>query len=73
MVGSGEEVGGFGLFQAVAPLGQEFHIPGQGGGVAGDINQPLGIHLDDGLDDLGGDPLPGRVHADHVGADALLS
>ena len=72
MMGSGEEVGGFGFDELIPLLPQQLHVPCQGGRVAGDVHQALGGHLDDGLDHLRRDALPGRVHADHVRADAPL-
>ena len=42
MAAAGEEVCCHGILQAVATLFQQRHIPGQGGGIAGDIHNAAG-------------------------------
>ena len=49
----GEQVGGLGGLEAEAFFFQQGHVPGQGGGVAGDVDQPPWIHPGDGLDGVG--------------------
>lgn len=71
MGGAGEEVHGGGPLDTVALAGEAFDVPGQGGGVAGDVNHPLRGHLGDGGRDLLRQPLPGRIHGDDMGADAF--
>ena len=51
---------------------QEGNVTGQGGGVAGDVDQAAGGHAADGFDGVGVQALAGRVHGDDVRADALL-
>ena len=67
---AGEEVGRLGGLEGVAPLGEQLHVPGQGGRVAGDVDQAAGGHVGDGLDDRQGQALPGRVHGDDLRAQA---
>lgn len=66
MPGPWEEVRGLGLLHVIALLPQSRHVPRQRGGVAGDVDQAGGGHLGDGVHDLRGDALAGRVHADDV-------
>ena len=66
MPGPGKQVCCLGLLQVIAFLPQSRHVPRQRGGVAGDVDQAGGGHLGDGVHDLRGDALAGRVHADDV-------
>lgn len=68
--GAGKEIEGFGVGQGVAAGGQQLDVPGQGGGIAGDIDDPLRRHRPDGLDHVGRKPLPRRVHQDDLRAAA---
>lgn len=60
------------LLSPIPQLGEPLQIPRQGSRVAGDVHHPAGRHGADGVDDVGGQPLPRRVHAHHVRADAPL-
>ena len=71
MGAAGEEVKGFGVDGAVAALLQQAEVPGQGGRVAGDVDDAPGRHLCHGLDDVGADALAGRVYDDDIGPRAL--
>ena len=53
MGASGEEIGGLGGAEEEAFFFEKGHVPGEGGGVAGDVDQPSGIHAGDGLDGVG--------------------
>ena len=72
MGAAGEEVGGHGVLQPIATLLQQRHIPGQGGRVAGDVDDSSGCHFGQGFDGVGVQALPGRVNHHHIGDDALL-
>ena len=72
MAAPGEQVCCRDLFYPEAPLLQQRHIPGQGGGIAGDIDQALGRHPGDGFDGVAVQALAGRVYGDDVRVDALL-
>ena len=41
---SGEEVHGHGFFGLIAQGGESAQVPGQGGGVAGDVHNAFGRH-----------------------------
>ena len=56
----------------IPQLGEPLQVPRQGGRVAGDVDHTAGRHGADGVDDVGRQPLPRRVHAHHVRADAPL-
>lgn len=60
------------LFDLVVQLLKAFQVPGQGGGVAGDVDDAAGAHGGQDGGDLGGQALAGRVHGDDIGADAVL-
>ena len=51
-----EQVHGGGLGEGTAPGGEQLYVPGQGGWVAGDVDDALGGHLDPGVGALGGEP-----------------
>ena len=72
MGASWEQICRLGGFQGEAPLLQQGHVPGQCGGVTGDVDQAFGGHAGDGFNGVGIQALPGRVHGDHIRADALL-
>lgn len=71
MGGSWEQVYPLGADRPVAQLRQALHVPGQGGGVTGDVDDALRGHPGQDGGHLRGQALPGRVHTDHLGADAL--
>ena len=71
VAGAGEHVHGAGPDGPVAQLAEPLHVPAQGGRVTGDIHHPVRRHPGDGVHHVGRQPLPGRVHHHHVGADAL--
>ena len=60
------------LLSPVPQLGEPLQISCQGGWVAGDVNHAVGRHGADGVDNVGRQPLSGRIHAHHVRADAPL-
>ena len=66
MGASGEQIGGGGGLEGVAPFLQQCHVPGKGRRVAGDIDNPPGSHPGQSLDGVGVQPLPGRVNHRHV-------
>ena len=68
----GEEVRCHGILDAVAPLFQEGDVTAQGGRVAGDIDDPSGGEPGEGLDGIGIQALPGRVHDHHIRLHALF-
>lgn len=68
---SGEKIHGGGLLDEISQLCKALDVPGQGGGVAGDVDHPSGGHLGDGFHHLGGQALSGRVHRHRVGAGAF--
>ena len=68
---SGEEVHPLGLHRPVAQLPQPLHVPGQGGRVAGHIDDARRPQPRQDGGHLGAQTLPGRVHADHVGPHPL--
>ena len=72
MTAPGEQVGSHGVFQGVAFFLQKRHIPGQGGGVAGYVDDAPGGHPVQGFDGVGVEALPGRIHHHHIGADAVF-
>ena len=51
---------------------QEGDVPGQGGGVAGDVDQAAGGHFCNGFDGVGVQAFAGRVYYHHVRAEALV-
>lgn len=71
MLGSREHIDGFGAEGGVGVVGEELEVAGEGGGVAGNVDDAAGGHLGDGVDDLRGEAAAGRVDDDDVGADAL--
>ena len=71
MGSSGKKVYGDGFLKGIALFGKAFCVPGQGGRVAGDIDHPFRRHLHNGVYDVGGQPLSGRVHGNYVGTDPL--
>ena len=72
MAATGEEICRQGVFQHVATLFQQGHVTGQGGGVAGNVDDAPGGESGQGFDGVGVEALPGRIHHHHVGLDALL-
>ena len=53
MGAAGEEVGGLGGLEGEALIFQQGHIPGQGGGVAGDVDKLPGVHPVNGFNGVG--------------------
>ena len=53
MGAAGEEVGGLGGLEGEAFFFQLRYVPGQGGGVAGDIHQTPWVQTGDGLNGVG--------------------
>ena len=72
MGAAGEQIKGLCTLQLEALLLQQGNIPGQGGGVAGDVDQSSGGEAGDGFDGIGVQALAGRVHHHHIGLDALF-
>ena len=72
MGAAGEQVGSHGIFQGVAPLLQQRHIPGQRGGVAGNIHDAPGRKTAQGFNGIGIQALSGRIYHHHIGFDSLL-
>ncbi len=66
MAAAGEHVHGLNGLDGEAAGGQDFNVPGQGGGVAGDVDHAPGAGSEDGVDDLGVAALAGRVHGETV-------
>ena len=71
MHGVREHVHRLHLVQHEALLDQPGEIPGQGLGVAGDIDQPARRHGDQGLQHRLVTALAGRIHHHHIGSHAL--
>lgn len=67
----GEEVHRGGLLDGVAKRPEPLHVPCQRGGVAGDVYHLFRGHLGDGCHHVPGQTLPGRVHRNDVGTDAV--
>ena len=62
----GEHIHRYGPGGGIAQGGEPLYVPGQGGGIAGDIDHPFRGHPRHSGDDLLPQPLPGRVHHHHV-------
>ena len=45
---------------------QALYVPGQGGGITGDVDHALGAGSEDGIDDLRIAALAGRIHGETV-------
>ncbi len=71
MAASREQIRGEGVFQNITPFLQQRHVPGKGRRVAGHIDDAPGREAVQGLDGVGVEALPGRIHDDHVGFYAL--
>ena len=71
MGGAREQVHGDGPLDQIAQGAEAGEIPGQGGRVAGDIDDTGRGHGGGGFHHVGGQALSGRVHADDVGPQAL--
>ena len=67
-----EHVHGLRPLQAIAPRGEALHVPGEGGGVAGDVGQRGNAGVGDGLQQRGVGALAGRVEYGGVKALAPL-
>ena len=68
---AGEHVHGAGRLQAVAVGAEARHVAGQGGRVAGDVDDAVRRHLRHGVHHLRRQTLPRRIHHDHLRADAV--
>ena len=51
---------------------EEGYVPGQGGGVAGDVDEAFGVHAGDGFDGVGAEAFSWGIHGDDVRVDALF-
>ena len=71
MPAAGEHVHGLDALNGKAAGHKKLHIPGQGGGVAGDIDHAPGTGGKDGVNDLGVAALAGRIHCETVDGFAL--
>lgn len=67
-----EKIDRFGGAEGVAFFREQFHVAGEGGRVAGDVDDALRLHDGDGLDHVGAYALARRVDDDHVGLFAAL-
>ena len=72
MAATGEQISGHGVFDAVATLFQQGHIPGQGGRIAGNIDDAPGCKPVERFDGIGIQALSGRVHHHNICLGALL-
>ncbi len=66
MAAAGEHVHRLDGLDGEAAGGKAFYVPGQGGGVAGDVDHTPGAGGEDSVDDLGVAALAGRVHGETV-------
>ena len=60
------------LLSLISQLVQHRNVPGQGGGIAGDIDYALRLHVGEGLQHCLCTACPGGIYHYHIGADALL-
>lgn len=67
-----EKIDRFGGAEGVAFFREQLHVAGEGGRVAGDVDDALRLHGGDGLDHVGAYALARRVDDDHVGLFAAL-
>ena len=67
-----EKINRFGGAEGVAFFREQLHVAGEGGRVAGDVDDALRLHGGDGLDHVGAYALARRVDDDHVGLFAAL-
>ena len=72
MRSTGEHINWLHLHGLVPQFIQHGNIPGQGGGVAGDVNYPVRLHVCEGLQHCFRAACPGRVYHYHIGAHTLL-
>ncbi len=71
MGGSREHIYGCYFFYGIILFGEEFEIACHGGRVTADVDDSVGGHLHDGVDQLGGEPLARRIDYDHIGCNTL--
>ena len=69
MCASGEQIRRHSIFQFVSAFFQQRHIPGKGRRVTGDVDDPSGVHSVESFNGIGVEPLSGRIHYHHIGAD----
>lgn len=67
-----EKIDRFGGAEGVAFFREQLHVAGEGGRVAGDVDDALRLHGGDGFDHVGAYALARRVDDDHVGLFAAL-
>ncbi len=72
MRGHREHVDGLDFLGFVAELLEDGEVAGEAGGVAGDIDDAVGLHVGEGLEDGLGAAGARRVDDDDIGAHALL-
>ena len=66
MSAAGEHIHWLDGLDGEAAGGQEFDVPGQGGGIAGNVDHSPGAGSQYGVDDLGIAAFAGRVHGEAV-------
>ena len=64
---SWEEVDPLAPYRPITQLGETVCIPGQSGGVAGDIDDPVRGQAGQDGGHLGGQSFPGRIYANDLG------
>lgn len=72
MRGHWEHVDGLDFLGFVAELLEDGEVAGEAGGVAGDVDDAVGLHVGEGLEDGLGAASARRVDDDDIGAHALL-
>lgn len=70
--GHGEHVDGLDFLGFVAELLEDGEVAGEAGGVAGDVDDAVGVHVGEGLEDSLGAAGARRVDDDDIGAHALF-
>ena len=73
MAGTGEHVAGSYFFYGIIVFGEKLEVACEGGGIAADVDDPVGGHLRDRTDQLRGQSLAGRVDDNHIGGDPLFA
>lgn len=72
MRGHGEHIDGLDFLGLVAELLEDGKVAGEAGGVAGDVDDAVGLHVGEGLENGLGAAGARRVDDDDIGAHALL-
>ena len=72
MVRSWEHINRGGARGGIPQLRKALHIARHGRAVAGDVHDPLRLHLSDALHHIGRQPLSRRVNGDDIGAQMFL-